>query len=76
MNNQYGNKIKEERVSQQLTQYELAEMTGKEQSYISGVETGNIKISTSIFMEIMAAMGIRVSVNVENQEISSNDKLL
>lgn len=75
-NKEYGERIKEERKLQGLTQDELAMLCDKEQSYISGVENGNIGISLEIFMGIMAAMNVRVAVTVDSTEMKSNDYLL
>lgn len=72
-NKSYGAIIKDQRVNMQLTQQALADIVGKEQSYISGIESGNINPSTEIFMEIMSAMGCRVAVTVNGSELKSND---
>lgn len=72
----YGVIIRDERMSQELTQKQLADLCEKDQSYISSVEKGNVNISTEIFMEIMGAMGIKVGITVNGIEVKTNEKTI
>ena len=49
---QFGNFIKEERTKKELYQYELAEMLGVTQSYISHIERGERDIDLSLLLKL------------------------
>ncbi len=55
----YGNLLKERRKELRLTQREVAEMIGREQSYIARVERGKADIQLSSFFRIAAILGIQ-----------------
>lgn len=55
----YGNMLRERRKELNLTQKELAEKIGREQSYIARVENGKTDIQLSSFFRIAAVLGIQ-----------------
>lgn len=55
----YGNMLKERRKELNLTQRQLAEKLGREQSYIARVENGKADIQLSSFFRIAAILGIQ-----------------
>ena len=55
----YGNMLKERRKELKMTQREVAEKIGREQSYIARVERGNADIQLSSFFRIAAILGIQ-----------------
>lgn len=55
----YGNMLRERRKELKLTQKELAEKLGREQSYIARVESGKVDIQLSSFFRIAAVLGIQ-----------------
>lgn len=55
----YGNMLRERRKELKLTQKELAESLGREQSYIARVENGKADIQLSSFFRIAAVLGIQ-----------------
>ncbi len=55
----YGNMLKERRKELKLTQRQLAEKLGREQSYIARVESGKADIQISSFFRIASMLGIR-----------------
>ncbi len=55
----YGNMLKERRKELKLTQKQLAEKLGREQSYIARVESGKADIQISSFFRIAAVLGIQ-----------------
>ena len=55
----YGNMLKERRKELKMTQREVAEKIGREQSYIARVERGKADIQLSSFFRIAAILGIR-----------------
>lgn len=55
----YGNMLRERRHELKMTQKELADRLGREQSYIARVERGKADIQLSSFFRIAAALGIR-----------------
>lgn len=55
----YGNMLKERRKELHLTQKQLAEKLGREQSYIARVENGKADIQLSSFFRIAAVLGIQ-----------------
>ena len=55
----YGNMLKERRIQLKMTQREVAEKIGREQSYIARVERGNADIQLSSFFRIAAILGIQ-----------------
>lgn len=55
----YGNMLRERRKELKLTQKQLAEKLGREQSYIARVENGKADIQLSSFFRIAAILGIQ-----------------
>ena len=56
----YGEILKDRRKALQLTQKELAERIGKERTYISRIEKGETDMQLSSFLQISAALQLRV----------------
>ena len=56
----YGEILKDRRKALQLTQKELAERIGKERTYISRIEKGETDMQLSSFLQIAAALQLRV----------------
>lgn len=54
----YGDILRERRKELKLTQKQLAQKIGKEQSYIARVEKGEVDIQLSSFFRIACALGI------------------
>ena len=55
----YGNMLKERRKELKLTQKEVAEKLGRDQSYIARVERGKADIQSSSFFRIASILGIQ-----------------
>jgi ribosome-binding protein aMBF1 (putative translation factor) len=55
----YGNMLRERRQELKLTQKQVAEKLGREQSYIARVERGKSDIQISSFFRIAAILGIQ-----------------
>lgn len=55
----YGNMLRERRKELNLTQKQVAEKLGREQSYIARVENGKADIQLSSFIRIAAILGIQ-----------------
>lgn len=55
----YGNMLKERRKELKMTQREVAEKLGREQSYIARVERGKADIQLSSFFRISGILGIQ-----------------
>lgn len=55
----YGNMLRERRKELNLTQRQVAEKLGREQSYIARVENGKADIQLSSFFRIAAILGIQ-----------------
>lgn len=55
----YGNLLRERRRELKMTQKEVAERLGREQSYIARVERGKADIQLSSFFRIAAVLGIQ-----------------
>lgn len=55
----YGNMLRERRKELKLTQKQVAEKLGREQSYIARVENGKADIQLSSFFRIAAILGIQ-----------------
>lgn len=55
----YGNMLRERRKELKITQKQLAEKLGREQSYIARVENGKADIQLSSFFRIAAVLGIQ-----------------
>lgn len=55
----YGNMLRERRKELNLTQKQVAEKLGREQSYIARVENGKADIQLSSFVRIAAILGIQ-----------------
>ena len=55
----YGNMLRERRKELNLTQKQVAEKLGREQSYIALVESGKADIQLSSFFRIAAILGIQ-----------------
>ena len=55
----YGNMLRERRRELNLTQKQIADKIGREQSYIARVEQGKADIQLSSFFRIAAVLGIQ-----------------
>lgn len=55
----YGNMLRERRKELNLTQRQIADKIGREQSYIARVEQGKADIQLSSFFRIAAVLGIQ-----------------
>jgi ribosome-binding protein aMBF1 (putative translation factor) len=55
----YGNMLRERRQELKLTQKQVADKLGREQSYIARVENGKTDIQISSFFRIAAILGIQ-----------------
>ena len=55
----YGNMFKERRKELKMTQKEVAEKLGREQSYIARIERGKADIQLSSFFRIAGILGIQ-----------------
>lgn len=55
----YGNLLRERRKELNLTQKQVAEKLGREQSYVARVENGKADIQLSSFFRIAAILGIQ-----------------
>lgn len=55
----YGNMLRERRRELKLTQKQVAEKLGREQSYIARVENGKADVQLSSFFRIAAILGIQ-----------------
>lgn len=55
----YGNMLRERRKELKMTQKQLAEKLGREQSYIARVENGKADIQLSSFFRIATVLGIQ-----------------
>lgn len=62
----YGNMLRERRKELKLTQKQLAEKIGREQSYIARVENGKADIQLSSFFRIAAVLGIQFIPTIVN----------
>jgi len=60
----YGDILRDRRKQLKITQKELAERIGKEQSYIARVEKGETDIQMSSFLRIAHALGIEFTPKV------------
>ena len=56
----YGTLLKERRRELKLTQREVAEKIGREQTYIARVENGKVDIQLSSFFRIATVLGIQL----------------
>ena len=55
----YGNMLRDRRRELKLTQRQVAEKLGREQSYIARVENGKADVQLSSFFRIATALGIQ-----------------
>lgn len=55
----YGNMLRERRKELNLTQKQVADQIGREQSYVARVENGKADIQLSSFFRIAAILGIQ-----------------
>ena len=55
----YGNMLRERRKELKMTQKQVADKIGREQSYIARVEQGKADIQLSSFFRIAAVLGIQ-----------------
>ena len=60
----YGKLLRDRRMSLGLTQKQLAEMVGRERSYINRIEKGETDMQLSSFLRIAAALGIMLRLDV------------
>ncbi|GLL54595.1 hypothetical protein KUBF_22570 [Bacteroides finegoldii] len=56
----YGDILRDRRKAFKLTQKQLAQKIGKEQSYIARIEKGEVDIQLSSFIRIARALGIEL----------------
>ena len=54
--------ILDARKQEKMTQSELAKRVGTNKSYISKIEHGSIEPSASLFLRIIAALGLRFEI--------------
>lgn len=62
-----GQRIKELRVEQQLTQENLADMTSVNTSHISNIETNKVKVSLTLLVNICNALDTTVDYVLGNE---------
>lgn len=55
----YGNLLRNRRKELKMTQKEVAEKSGRNQSYIARIESGNADIQLTSFFRIASILGIR-----------------
>lgn len=60
----YGELLRNRRKALGLTQKELAEMVGRERSYINRIERGETDMQLSSFIRIATALGIMLRLDV------------
>lgn len=60
----YGELLRDRRKALGLTQKDLAEMVGRERSYINRIEKGETDMQLSSFIRIAAALGIMLRLDV------------
>lgn len=60
----YGELLRDRRKALGLTQKELADMIGRERSYINRIEKGETDMQLSSFLRIAAALGIMLRLDV------------
>lgn len=60
----YGELLRDRRKALGLTQKELADMIGRERSYINRIERGETDMQLSSFLRIAAALGIMLRLDV------------
>lgn len=60
----YGELLRDRRKALGLTQKDLAEMIGRERSYINRIEKGETDMQLSSFLRIAAALGIMLRLDV------------
>lgn len=56
----YGEILRDRRKALQLTQQELADRIGKERTYISRIEKGETDMQLSSFLQIAAALNLKI----------------
>ena len=62
-----GQRIKEVRTDNHLTQEYLANKTGVNVSHISNIETSKVKVSLTLLVQICNALGVTVDYLLENE---------
>ena len=62
-----GRKIKEARFRQGMSQYELAEKSGVDQSHISRIENGTLSAQLDTLTAIANALDVKLSLTDINQ---------
>lgn len=62
----YGQILRSRRQELKMTQKQLADKLGREQSYIARVERGKVDVQLSSFLRIAAALGIQFVPTVAN----------
>jgi len=62
-----GQRIKELRTEKKLTQEYLANVTGVNVSHISNIETGKVKISLTLLVNICNALDVTMDYLLENE---------
>ena len=58
----YGEILRDRRKALQLTQQELADRIGKERTYISRIEKGETDMQLSSFLQIAAALNLKIRI--------------
>ena len=71
----FGDKLKDLRNEKEMTQPELAEAIGIEQSYLSKLENGKSLPSNDIFVRILEVFGLEIGDVVDQLDQSSKNQL-
>lgn len=58
----FGKNVKIERIKQDLTQEQLAEIMGVSQNYIASIECGNANMSLAKILELSKFMCVKINV--------------
>lgn len=69
-----GQKIRKFRKIQGLSQEELAEKIGISTTHMSHIETGNTKLSLSVFVDIANALNIQTDDLLNDRDIVRTDR--
>lgn len=71
-----GQKIRKIRKAHGLSQEELAEKAGISTTHMSHIETGNTKLSLPVFVDIAAALEVRVDDLLETHDTVTTSTVL
>ncbi len=69
-----GQKIRKFRKIQGLSQEELAEKIGISTTHMSHIETGNTKLSLSVFVDIANALNVQTDDLLNDRDIVRTDR--